>query len=178
MNRDKPHVLIFPEDNANCQLANGFLEHLDVDNNAIKILSPAVGWKNVGDKFPTHIAPHMEQHPLAIAILLVDGDNKEGEVTNFSYVKQQVPKKLQNRVFIIGVFSEPEELKKKLKLSFEKIGEQLAEDCHKTSETLWQHKLLAHNQAELQRMASEEGITFEENLLTAKQIIFGYGKPR
>jgi hypothetical protein len=59
-------------------------------------------------------------------------------------------------VFILGVRSEPEALKKAFQKagrgSYSKIGEALAESCRDESYETWQHELLRHNAAELDRL--------------------------
>jgi len=70
------------------------------------------------------------------------------------FVKQKIPIDLQDRVFVIGVFSEPENLRSSLSKSFEEIGEALAEDCSKNTNDLWAHKLLQHNKDGLNRMSA------------------------
>ena len=47
MNRYKPHVLVVPEDDANRQLANGFLQNPALNLRAIQVLPPAGGWVKV-----------------------------------------------------------------------------------------------------------------------------------
>ncbi len=63
-----------------------------------------------------------------------------------------VPDGLQDRVFVLGVWSEPEALQSArghAKLST--IAHALARECDEGG-TLWQHGLLAHNAAEASRL--------------------------
>jgi len=83
--------------------------------------------------------------------LLIDFDE---DTARLNYVKHQIPDDLKNRVFILGVLSEPESLKRDIKKSFEKIGEALAKDCSDNTNELWGHNLLIHNKAELARLIS------------------------
>ena len=55
---------------------------------------------------------------------------------------------------MLGVLSEPRNLKTDIKKSYEKIGEALAKDCSDNTYELWGHNLLKHNKGELDRMAS------------------------
>ncbi|MDD5272645.1 MAG: hypothetical protein PHU14_08005 [Methylovulum sp.] len=169
MNREKPHVLILPEDDANRNIVNGFLEHFSIDFDAIHVLKPAGGWKIAADMFGDTVAARLRTYPLGIAILLIDFDEKDGNLTNVGYARKRIPKDLQSGMFILGVYSQPEDLKSDLKRSFRLIGEQLAKDCYDNTNTLWQHPLLSHNQAELQRMVANKII---ELGMTARQIIF------
>lgn len=54
MNKYKPHVLVLPEDDANRQIANGFLLNSNLNRNAIQILPIAGGWLKVVDTFNEH----------------------------------------------------------------------------------------------------------------------------
>lgn len=152
MNREKPHVVILPEDDANRQIANGIMMNSNVKQRNLKILSPARGCKKTADQFEKDIIPEMSKYPDMNVIMMIDFDEKQGSVNNFSYAKSKIPDNLKNRVFVLGVFSEPEKLKKG-NGSYETIGEKLAEDCYNNTHTLWQHQLLKHNHRELHRMS-------------------------
>jgi hypothetical protein len=58
INRYQPHILVLPEDDANSQLANGFL--LELDQSAltkIQVLPEASGWRVVLNSFESdHVA--------------------------------------------------------------------------------------------------------------------------
>jgi hypothetical protein len=91
----------------------------------------------------------MQQYPQRSMVLLIDFDQRDNR---FEYVKNQIPEHLAERVFILGVQSNPEELKRNLKINFEEIGDSLAVDCVESRNQLWGHELLEHNQPELERM--------------------------
>ena len=63
-----------------------------------------------------------------------------------------VPEHLRDRVFILGVWTEPEDLRTKLGRPYEKIGEDLAAACHENADGDWGHGLLQHNASELARL--------------------------
>jgi hypothetical protein len=151
-NKDKPHLIIMPEDGANRQIANGFEKSGDFGNR-MQILQPSGGWSSVVSDFNKNESSRMIKYPERRVLLLIDFDNKENRFTNrFAEVQSMIPSNLIHRVFILGSFYEPEDLKRATKLSFEKIGTALATEClHKTT-TLWNHPHLQHNQPELQRM--------------------------
>jgi hypothetical protein len=46
----------------------------------------------------------------------------------------------------------PERLKTALGMTYEQIGKTLARECNDGTRTHWEHELLAHNRAELERM--------------------------
>jgi hypothetical protein len=151
VNKHRPHILVLPEDDANRQIANGFILDLNLNSRAIQVLPEARGWKDVVDKFTNDYASTMRQYPHRIIALLIDFDEDKDRLI---YVKQQIPDILKNRVFVIGVLSEPERLSRDINKSFEKIGEALAKDCSDNTNELWGHDLLKHNKTELERMIS------------------------
>jgi hypothetical protein len=150
-NKFQPHVLILPEDDANRQIANGFIQNLKVNERAIQILPIANGWEKVVDNFKENHIAEMRKNPERRIVLLIDFDQKEARL---SYVNSQLPEDLRARVFVLGVFSEPEKLRSDTKKNFEIIGETLANDCTDDTNELWGHPLLKHNKTELDRMIS------------------------
>ena len=81
-------------------------------------------------------------------VLLVDFDQIDGRAAD---VRAAVPDELADRVFVIGAWSKPEDLKATMG-SFEEIGMGLAKECREDTETTWNHPLLRHNSDELVRM--------------------------
>ena len=161
VNKYLPHVLVFPEDDANRQIANGFFSYSNIKDH-YHINRALGGWQDTIDHFANSEINNMNKYQERIAVLLIDFDNAPigSSSCHYAYAQKKIPSNLNNRVFVIGVFSEPEKLRSSLGKSYEWIGEQLAEDCYNNSHSLWQNPLLSHNLPELQRMA------------TAKQIIF------
>jgi 5S rRNA maturation endonuclease (ribonuclease M5) len=156
VNKYKPHVLVLPEDDANRQIANGFILNSNVNEPTIQVLPIADGWEKVVGNFKDNHVSEMQRFPKRIIVLLIDFDQK-GE--RLSYVKSQIPEDLKDRVFVLGVLSEPEDLKRSKKKfesigtgKLEKIGETLAKDCFDNTNKLWGHHLLKHNKTELDRM--------------------------
>ena len=157
MNKYQDHVLVLPEDDANRQIANGFILNSNVKEPAIQVLPIADGWGKLVDKFKDDHVSLMRRFPRRMMVLLIDFERK-GERLN--QVKSQIPEELQDRVFILGVLSDPEDLKR-IKKKFEsigtgkleQIGETLANDCsNNNTNGLWGHDLLKHNKTELARM--------------------------
>ncbi|QKQ77238.1 hypothetical protein [Nostoc sp. TCL240-02] len=151
VNHYQPHVFVLPEDDANRQIVNGFILDLNLNSRAIQVLPPAGGWKKVVEKFTNDYASTMRQYPQRMIILLIDFDEDKDRLI---YVKHQIPDDLKNRVFVLGVLSEPESLRRDINKSFEKIGEALAKDCSDNTNELWEHDLLTHNKTELVRLIS------------------------
>ena len=149
INKNKPHLFILPEDDANRQIANGFIQDLNVNARAIQILPIANGWKKVVAKFMNDHVRKMRQYPQSMMVLLLDFDECEDRLI---YVESHIPEDIKNRVFVLGVQSNPESLKRDIQKSFEAIGESLATDCAENKNELWGHPLLIHNKTELERM--------------------------
>lgn len=149
-NKFKPHLLVLPEDDANRQIANGFFKASNLDENAFTILRPAKGWKKVLDKFNTSYAPMMKRQEYSelMVVFLIDFDRDKNRL---SYVKDRIPEELKDRVFVLGVFDEPEDLIKDTKMKKEEIGQALAKDCTDNTNELWGHDLIKHNKTELGR---------------------------
>ena len=147
VNKHKPHILVLPEDDANRQIANGFIRNLD--SRAIQVVPIADGWTKAVEQFTNDYVPGMRKFPQRMIVLLIDFDERENRL---SYVESQIPDDLKERVFILGVLSNPESLRRDIKKNFEKIGEVLAKDCADNKYELWGHDLLKHNKTVLDRM--------------------------
>jgi len=150
-NNYRPHINVLAEDDANRQIANGFRLELNVNHRAVKVLPVPGGWKKTVEEFTNKYASEMRQFPQRMMVLLIDFDDDENRL---SYVKKQIPDDLKARVFVLGVLSEPENLRTDINKNFEEIGEALAKDCSDNTNELWGHNLLKHNKGELDRMAS------------------------
>jgi len=149
INKYQPHILVLPEDRANSEMATGFLLNSKLNERSIQVLPFVRGWKTVVEKFTDDFAPTMRQYSGRTVVLLIDFDEDENR---FDYVGQKIPEDLKNRVFVLGVLSEPEKLKNSLRKSFEEIGEALSTECSDNTDALWKHDLLKHNKTELDRM--------------------------
>jgi hypothetical protein len=142
VNKYQPHVLILPEDDANRQIANGFILNSNINEPAIQVLPIANGWEKV--------VAEMRKLSKRTIVLLIDFDEQEDRL---NYVMSQIPEDLHDRVFVLGVLSEPEDLKRNTGTGkLEKIGETLAKDCAEDTNELWGDPLLRHNKAELDRL--------------------------
>lgn len=145
-----PHVLVLPEDDANRQIANGFLLEASIKQRNIQVLPVAGGWGKVLDNFiEDHIA-NLHKFKKRHLILLIDFDNHLEE--RQKYFQENIPAEVRDRVFLLGTQSEPEPLRKQCGNSLEKIGKKLAEECYRDETELWEHPLLSHNTAERMRL--------------------------
>lgn len=163
-NRYQPHLLVLPEDEADQELANGVMLSLNINDRAIIIDKPAKGWKKVVNKLTGLVADEMRKYQSCHVVLLIDFDCKASGAMpekRFNQIVDAIPEDLRHRVYVLGALSEPEGLKRSLKLSLEKIGEALVEDCPEQRNQLWSHELLRHNLKEVERLlASVKGFLF------------------
>ncbi len=148
-NKYLPHVLVLPEDDADRQLANGFLLDQSLSARKIQILEEAGGWRRVLELFETDHVVQMGSWPTRFMVLLIDFDGHESRLAQ---ARSRIPSDLVDRVFILGSLTDPEDLTRSLGRSFEEIGKALAEDCREDADRLWGHELLRHNVSELNRL--------------------------
>lgn len=147
VNKHRPHVLVLPEDDANRQLALGFALSISMRfSRQIFVLPVAGGWTQVLERFLSDEAVDMERCPDRYMVLLIDFDGDEQRLAD---AKSRIPAHLMDRVFIVGVWSEPEDLKIG---SYEAVGSALARDCRDETDTTWSHPLLQNNATELSRL--------------------------
>jgi len=150
VNHYKPHLLVLPEDDANRQLANGFLQEAALNLRCVQVLPIAGGWSKVRDAFQTAHIAGLKKYPQRHLVLLIDFDDQVVERT--ALFQAIFPEDVRQRVYLLGTRSEPEPLRKACGCSLERIGEQLAQSCAQHEAGLWRHTLLQHNQAELDRL--------------------------
>ncbi|MGB6746143.1 MAG: hypothetical protein WBE38_21010 [Terracidiphilus sp.] len=144
-----PHILVLPEDDADRQIANGFVLDESLHTRRIQVLEEAGGWTRVLDSFETDYIFGMESWPGRFMVLLIDFDGQEGRLTQ---AKSRIPAHLAGRVFILGALTNPEDLRQSLGGSLEEIGKALAKDCREGTDTVWDHALLRHNSSEVERL--------------------------
>lgn len=119
-NKYKQHILVLAEDDANRQIVNGFLLEPNLNNRAVKVLPIRGGWGKNLEELNKNYASEMRELPERMMVLLIDFDDNESRL---SYVESHIPDDLKSRVFVLGVLSEPENLKRDIKKTFEEIGE-------------------------------------------------------
>ena len=146
VNKHLPHLLVLPEDDANRQLANGFQLEIDLTRQRqMQVLPVADGWLAVLELFVSDHVPTMTRYANRFIVLLIDFDRNDDRL---DYAKSRIPHDLKDRVFILGAWSEPEDLEAPL----EEVGSALARDCRDETDLSWNHELLRHNAAELARL--------------------------
>jgi hypothetical protein len=148
VNKHLPHVLVLPEDDANRQLATGFQLDPLLDTRRMQILEEAGGWREVLNRFQADHVPEMNRYHNRFMVLLIDFDGREERLNE---ARAAIPEHLRGRVFILGAWSQPEELRQNLG-RYETIGLAMAKDCRDNAESTWGHNLLSHNAGELERL--------------------------
>ena len=157
VNKYKPHIHILPEDEKDEKLANGFLLAPGLNERLFDVLRPAGGWRKVLEDFAAIHAVEMSKYQFRYMVLLIDFDEQDDR---YEEAQKAIPSELKDRVFILGVRSEPENLQKLLKhASCEKIGEMLADGCPIKISDIWNHELLKHNLEELNRIPADLKVT-------------------
>lgn len=159
MNFHTPHLLILPEDEHDQRLANGFAGHINIDRRKIQMLAFANGWHKAQARITepgSNEIQHLTRFSSAHLLVVLDFDKQSGRLQE---IRDKIPPTIAERIYILGTWDEPQTLKKQLgyKLSFEAIGAALLEDCLEPANgnITWQHPVLLHNQAELQRFKSD-----------------------
>jgi len=61
---------------------------------------------------------------------------------------------VRKRVFLLGTRDDPQGFKLSVNLTFEKIGQQLADECFRKEFSLWRHDHLTHIRDEIDRAAA------------------------
>ena len=77
VNRYLPHVLVLPEDDANRQLANGFLLDQYVSTHKIQVLPEVGGWTQVLELFLSDHVVEMDRYRGRFMVLLIDFDGRK-----------------------------------------------------------------------------------------------------
>jgi hypothetical protein len=150
MNKYAPHVYVIPEDDANRQIADGFVLHPRVKDMRIQVVPPAGGWPKVLKTFRDEYVPKLRAQPNTHVVILIDFDDQvEKRKADF---EQEIPADFKARVFVMGSKHTPEILKKEAKRSLEDIGKSLADECDTGILALWGHEQLSHNDADRERL--------------------------
>lgn len=147
LNRERPHLVVLPEDDATRSLATGFV---DATVGQMQVLNPAGGWCHVRDEMLEVQLTPLRKYGNRHLVLLIDFDD---DFTNrMQDFKNAIPVDVANRVYVLGALSEAEELKKQTGIKLGPLGQALAKECAGNTTTLWSHPQLQHNQAEINRL--------------------------
>jgi len=72
VNKYQSHVLVLPEDDANRQLANGFLLDQYLSTRKIQVLEEVGGWIQVLERFLSDYVAGMDLYQSRFMVLLID----------------------------------------------------------------------------------------------------------
>ena len=148
-NKYREHLVVIPEDDANREMAIGFLLDRAVRTRAVQVEPVAGGWPNVVARFNREIASTLPLYQKRYVVLMIDFDNKPNRSDDV-LGQLEIPAGCEDRVFVLGVQSEPEDLRTALHLPLESIGTALAAECREGTITIWGHDLLRGNLGTLQ----------------------------
>jgi hypothetical protein len=101
VNRNRPHVFVLPEDDANLQLATGFV--LEFPTRQIQRLPVAGGWREVFLRFESDHVSEMNKYPERLMVLVIDFDGND----RLEEAQKVIPEHLTDRVFVLGAWAEP-----------------------------------------------------------------------
>ncbi|OJW24712.1 MAG: hypothetical protein BGO49_06660 [Planctomycetales bacterium 71-10] len=150
-NRHKPHVIVVPEDDANRQLADGFVRHDAVVSGSIQVVPPAGGWTAVLASLQNQYVARLRKYPKGHVVLLIDFDRQADRRALFDH---EIPDPLKGQVFVIGSWDEPEEVRRTTGRTLDGIGFQLADECFRGGSALWDSQHFGHNAEERARLSS------------------------
>ena len=148
-NRERWHLFIKPEDDANRQLANGFVESLSfLAQTKVQIDRPAGGYL----KALEFVADaQLERFPERRLLILIDFDKsadiRKRIVERYSSVN--------NRIFVLGAKPEAEDLRRELKCHLCECGAKIADSCEDSGCAIWAIDSLRHNEKSLSRLCPE-----------------------
>jgi len=149
VNREKWHLLVKPEDDANREIAIGFLNALEYPQQAkIQVDRPAGGYQKALEFILT---AQLERYRHRRVLILIDFDNSV-ELRN-QLVKRFAS--VSDRVFVLGSCPEAEDVRRELGRHLEECGEAVAKDCLTRKCEVWQLDCLKHNAAVLARLCPE-----------------------
>jgi hypothetical protein len=113
------------------------------------VLEEAGGWGEVLNRFESDHISGMVRYTGRHMVLLIDFD---GSPDRLQTARERIPEDLSDRVFVLGVWSEPESLKAAGLGPYESIGKEMAKDCREQTAAVWGHELLRHNAIEIERL--------------------------
>lgn len=144
-----PHLLVLPEDDANRQILVGFRNHHAVNFRKLDVQNNAGGWLAAVDDVVEEHVRLMRKYPARHVLLVVDFD---GRPDRRGQIESRIPEDLRGRFYILGCSDEPETLLAALGIKAEELGRRLASDCDHNTNEYWNGAMLAHNEAELERL--------------------------
>jgi hypothetical protein len=97
------------------------------------VLEEAGGWSAMLNRFVSDHVGGMDRYTGRHMVLLIDFD---GSRERLRIAKDRIPEHLTERVFVLGVLTEPEALKSSGLGSYETIGGKMAKDCRERTDDI------------------------------------------
>ena len=147
----KPHLQVLLEDDANRQIALGFINHHAINSRQMPLDRVCGGWREALKRFREEEVPLLRKYPERRVLIVIDFD---GQRDRFEEALSHIPedRDVRERVYVLGCLDEPERLAVAHGCGKERIGELLAEDCAHDRQDFWNHPMLAHNAGERRRL--------------------------
>jgi hypothetical protein len=155
MNKYVAHVYVILEDDADRQIAVGFVGHHHVKHPRIQVMPVAGGWTHVLSTIRDEYIQKLRSNFKAHVVMLIDFDGAVED--RRKAFETEISLEIQPRVFVVGSKHTPESLRSAFNKSFERIGESLADDCVAGTSAFWEHEQLIHNNVERERLIQAVG---------------------
>ena len=155
MDKYSRQLVVVPEDDANRDLANGFVGVMSpLKHRNVFIARPARGWARAAAAWSSlKLDVYVQRH----VVLLVDFDGQHP--VRHQEIIASIPAQFHDRVFVLGSEITPEKLKHRQTL--ESIGRELGQACasatSNSASSRWMQQGLAHNATELARLCTTVG---------------------
>ena len=147
LNRERPHLLVLPEDDATRSIANSFV---DACTGQMQVLNAERGWSHVLETFKSDHIAQLRKYQHRHLLLLIDFD--DDHPARLVHFQNAIPPDVGDRVYVLGALTEAETLKREAGKKFGPLGQALAQGCYEDDYSLWQLGQLQHNANELQRL--------------------------
>lgn len=151
LDKYKPGLYVIPEDDADRQIADGFVNDLRVKN-VVQVMPLAGGWKKVIKEIVDVYIPILRKYKELRVVGVIDCDGRENRILT---ELKEIPVDVRKRVFILGTLITPEEFKASVGLHFAPLGEKLAQECFDENFELWNHEHLIFLENEVNRAKEE-----------------------
>jgi hypothetical protein len=156
INKYRNHLVVYTEDSATSQLTESFLNNDGFDRCKASI-QQCRGWNAAVESAMRDIRLEIGFRRV---VILIDLDKQNSRIDE---VKEMIPPKYVDKIFVIGWSGKIENLKSSLACSgkgFEKLGEKLAQDCLAGCRGAWESEYFSqfrgayHGYSEKQQIQS------------------------
>lgn len=158
VNNYRPHLKVLCEDKINQDMVRGFVMGIFNVSQRIEIIQDVAGGCHKAKVLLENIwIEKLLKYPTMFLLIIIDFDK---DINRITYMRENIPEELKDRVFILGCFDEPEKFKQyarekigsKKGIPSESIGKVLFLECKDDNLELWQSEHLKHNLQEIERL--------------------------